>query len=81
MWETLCPTLYPWCHLLRAVEFVDIFQSHGIMIMADTLVLLPVSSVHPNVTTSGIMEYFISLDDIVILAVPESSSRITDEVM
>lgn len=28
-----------------------------------------------------IMEYFISLDDIVILAVPESSPRITDEAM
>lgn len=50
--------------------------------MADIQVLLlPVSSVHLNVTISEIMEYFISLDDIVILAVSESSSRITDEAM
>lgn len=45
--ETLCPTLYPQCHLLQAVEFVDLLclpnatcskgkiQIHEIMIMAD----------------------------------------------
>lgn len=67
--------------MTNATSYKGRIQIHEIMIMADIRVLLSVSSVHLNVTISEIMEYFISLDDIVILAVPESSSRITDEAM